>query len=272
MGKPFQQLKTAPLAAFDPAAFAKLIQGRGIWYRWSRAVDCPCRLNSDTDQWDITCARCAGDGWMFVNPCAAQERHMPTKDYTRVRAIFSTVTDKPTNVEVHGEWIYGNATLTVQNEMRVGFRDRFIAEQQEMAYSEFLVRGAGDRVPVGLHGRTAAEQETAMRYEPVRINYVEDDDQAGTRTIYYEGLDFIHVGPAGSEPAHMQWKPGKGPPEGRDYVVHYDIRPVWLVAEGIYRIQNSVGPEAGLSGADVLQHLPTTFKVGLDFQTPKRGT
>ena len=267
---PPKQQKTNPLAAFAPEAFAKLIQGRGLTYFWRRALTCPCRLNTDTDQWDPTCGRCGGDGWMHVNPYAS--RKASQRDYVKIKAVFSSVKGDPTVEEVFGSWDNSTATLTVQSEMRVGFRDRFIGVEQELAWTELLFRGAADKVQVGRYGLPVDRQREAMRYEPIRVNYIEDDDGSGNHTIYYKGLDWRVVSSIGTEPRHLLWLPGKGPPEGRLYTIHYDIHPVWVVDDGVFNIQNSVGPEAGLKGSDVLQHLPTTFKVALDFLTGVRTT
>jgi hypothetical protein len=270
MGKPTPVSKFGTQATFDPFQFSQFLQFHGLVYRWSRALTCPCRLNDQTDQWDPTCNRCAGDGWMYVNPCAAQERHL-SRDYSEVKAVFSTVKDAPTVTDVVGEWDHGDATLTVQQEMRVGYRDRFVSTEQEMAWSELIFRGTGDKVPVGRHGFTRDIQRTAMRYEPIRVNYAEADDGAGKRDVYYDGVDFMVRKGFGSDVNQMEWLPGRGPAPGQLYVVHYDIHPVWVVDDSIYRIQNSRGPEAGLKGAAVLQHLPTTFKVRLDYLTPARS-
>ena len=147
MGKPVQESKVAPQAKFDPRAFSKLIQDKGLEYLWSRALNCPCQLNPQTKQWDVACTRCGGDGWMYVNPCHYTEQHL-NRDWTPVRAIFSTVKTGDTTTDILGEWSDGRATLTVQNEMRVGYRDRFIGIQQEIAFSEVLERGP-DTVPIG---------------------------------------------------------------------------------------------------------------------------
>ena len=269
MAKPPQQTGLGSQATFDPRAFSQALQFHGLDYWWSRALDCPCRLNAQTDQWDPTCPRCSGDGWLYINPCAAEERHL-SLDYTSVKAVFSTVGIQPTATDEVGEYTRGSATLTVQGEMRVGWRDRFIGVQQEMAWSELLTRGAVALVPVGKHGFTRAIQKTAMRYEPVRVNYVESDD-SGTREVYYAGVDFIVKQGFGSDVSQLEWMVGRGPAEGQIYTIHYDVHPVWVVDEGIYNIQNSKGPAAGLKGAPGLQHLPTTFKVRLDYLTPKRS-
>lgn len=269
MPRPKQLQKFGPLSSFDPEQFTKVIQGRGLWYRWSRAVTCPCQLNPDTSQWDPTCERCSGDGWAYISPYADQERHLD-RDFAPIRAVFSRITDNPTVMEELGPWHHGHAQLTVQGETRVGFRDRFVGVEQEMAWSEVLVRGSGDEIEVGIGGRTTSEQLEAMRYEPVRINYVESEI-SGTRTIYYEGTDFKLNQPHGDGVNTMEWLPGKGPAAGARFVVHYDVHPVWIVNQGVYNIQNSKGPDAGLKGAAVLQHLPTTFQVALDYLTPGRS-
>lgn len=274
MGKPKPVSDFGPQAVFDQLAFDKLIQFHGLKYWWSRALECPCRLNNTTDQWDPTCARCGGDGWLYVNPCAAQERHLPNRDYTEIQAVFSMVTSNQGDkfIEEFGSYDDGDAQLTVQNAMRVGWRDRFIGIEQEIAFTELLERGAGDVVPVGMTGRTRAEQQTAMRYEPNTINYIEDDDGAGNRTVYYEGTDWTLRDRIGDEPRKLVWQTGQGPPSGRIYTIHYVIHPVWIVDSAVYHVQNSRGPVSGLKGKNVLQTLPSTFKVKLDFLTPKRGT
>jgi len=271
MAKPPQQLKFGSQATFDPQLFAKFIQFHGLSYRWSRALTCPCRLNDATDQFDPTCDRCGGDGWMYVNPCAASERHV-TRDYTSVRLIFSTVTSSQDEAFEGGERAFGEATLTVQSEMRVGYRDRFIGIDQEMAFSELLIRDTSvDSLPVGRSGLSRDAQNTALRYEPVRVNYVESDDGSGTQEIWYEGTHFIVMQRIGDAPRTLKWKTGLGPVDGQLYTIHYDINPVWIVDMDVYAIQNSKGPEAGLKGSAVLQFLPTTFKVRLDFITPERS-
>lgn len=269
MGRPPQQLKTSPLGAFSPENFSKLLQGRGLSYRWSRALVCSCRLNSVTAQWDPTCPRCDGSGYVYVSPCAYEERHL-TAEYIEVKAVFSNVAiDTDEADTAPSPYSRGKAQLTVQGEMRVGWRDRFVGIEQEMAFSELLVRGATAEVPVGRTGLTRDEKATAMRYEPVAINYIEQYLD-GSLTVYYPGIDFELKGGYGSVPNRLKWFDGQGPDEGTHYAVHYVIHPVWVVDQSTYNIQNSVGPAAGLKGSDVTQYLPTTFAVKLDYITPER--
>lgn len=259
------------MGRFDPQKFTALIQAHGFWYRWSRALTCPCRLNSITDQADPTCVRCGGDGWQYVNPNANEERHN-TRDYTRVQAIFSNMKDEPSIEEEPGPLHFGEAQLTVHNAMRVGHHDRFIGEEQLIGYSELLRRGAVNDVPVGKRGLSTAIQKTAMRYEPVEINYVADDDGAGNETIYYSGVDYRLKPATDTTPAQLSWITGRGPPADRLYTIHYVMHPVWIVEDAVYLVQHGRGPLAGIKGSIERQLLPTTFKVKLDWLTDKRSS
>lgn len=266
-----------PIVAYlDPALFRELIQGLGLDFRWSRAVQCPCRLNADTDQPDPTCVRCAGDGWWYVNPDQKVDRHTAgLRDYMDVRCAFSSGGLNPDLYQNFGHFEFGDAVMAVQNEMRVGYRDRFIGMQQEMAWSEVIYRDISRAtVPVGRTGRTRDTQRTAMRYEPVRIDFV--GGVAGER--WYEGEDWVlsqeslRTPAYPGEPRKLEWLPGKGPANGERYTVHYVCRPVWVIDEATYAVQFATGPEAGIKGLPIRQEHPTAFKVRLDFLTAARGT
>ena len=258
----------------DPDLYRQLIQGLGLMFRWSRAVQCPCRINEDTDQPDPTCTRCGGDGWWYVNPDQKVDRHTnELRDYMEVKAAFSSSGLNPDLYQNFGRFEHGDATLAVQSETRVGFRDRFIAMEQEMAWSEVVHRTTSRAdVPVGRTGRTTVEQRWSMRYEPIRVDFVADETQR-----YYEGEDWIlsqetlRTPAYPGEPRKLTWQPLKGPADGDRYTVHYVCRPVWVVDEVTYAVQHLYGPEKGILGKPVRQLLPTTFKVKLDFLTGARG-
>lgn len=262
--------KHGPQATFAPRQFEAAIDFHGLVYRWSRAVECGCRLNAQTDQWDPTCRHCGGDGWRYVNPNAQRERHL-TVDYVEVKAIFSSISNHPDAQRDFGPFDFGEATLTVPAGITLGYRDRFIGVEQEMAYNQLLRRGTDPYVPVGRAGLSTALQATAMRYEPIRVNFLEADDGAGGKVPYFDGVDFVIVPGSGPTPARLRWLEGRGPAPGTLYTVHYDVRPVWIVDQAIFRVQQSKGPPEGLKGAPVKQNLPTTFKVKLDYLTDHRG-
>lgn len=276
---PTQQIKTTPKASFRRDLFSKLIQGTGLRFRWSRAVLCTCRLNTETSQPDPVCTRCNGDGWMHVNPLEASLPGQTEKrDWEEVDAVISSMALNPDIAQPPGGWTFGDALLTVQQEIRVSFRDRFVALESVMGWTETLTRLAGNTVPVGLQKRTTAVQAGTCRYEPVAINYVASSDDAGVQTLYYPTTDFVLQAAVTDtvtdtyEPAKIVWVDGRGPAVGVQYVVHYDCRPVWVVDDATYAIQGATGPELTLKGANAARTLPTTFKVHLDFLTDQRGS
>ena len=266
MSRPKQELKFGPVGTFDPALFRKAIQALGLTFRWSRAVECPCRL-TNSDQFDPTCPNCGGDGWWYVSPEEKTDRHH-TRDYIVVNAAFAQATMKPNMFENFGGFDYGEAQMTVQPECRVSYRDRFIANDMEMAWTELLTRGAGTVVAVGKTGRTTVLQPQAMRYEPIRINFVADEDN----NRYYQDTDWKIREGSMTEPSKMEWVTGRGPAAGKRYTVHYVARPVFIVDDAVYAMQGLSGPDETLKGIRKPQVLPTTFKVKLDFLTQARGS
>lgn len=181
-----------------------------------------------------------------------------------MRAVLSNIRDEPGFFNPFGAWVTGTAVLTAQVEEYIGYRDRFIGVEQIQASSQMLRRGEGPVVPVGFSGLPNSERDTAMRYEPVAVNYVEDDGC----TVYHEHIDWRLVEANGVQNFH--WLPDRGPGTNAHYVIHYSSRPVWVVDEATFGIQHSRGPRSGLSGTTVKQNLPTTFKVRLDWLTSSR--
>ena len=264
--------KRPTLPRFNNTFFADLFDakdGLATTFRWSRAIACPCRLNEDTDQHDPNCALCGGDGWWYRNPELDIEKAPAfERDYLEVNAVFSSASVSPDMFQQFGTWGFGDATLTVPGVSRVGFRDRFKAMQQEMPWTELLLRNtASNAVPIGKSMRTTSVQRTAMRYEPTRIEVV-----ATTTDEFREGYDFILSQETQDEPRKLTWLPGMGPANGERYTVHYVCRPVWIVDKATYAIQNSRGPDAGILGKNNLQFLPTTVGIKLDYLTFAEGT
>ncbi len=284
MPLPTREVKTRPLGRFQPDKFSKTIQGLGLKFHWSRAVWCTCRVNSETDQPDPNCVDCTGHGYQYVNPDEPADVGATAagKDYVKISGILSTVTSKSKYDQTPiGMWHDGTGQLTVEAEIRVNYRDRFIAIKHEHGWKEVLTRGA-DTVPVGRRGRTKAIQETAMRYEAIRINWVSSRDGSGVETVYVETTDFtlvpavfINVGlptVEKTEPAKLTWVSGRGPDADVLYSIHYDCHPVWIVESLPYAVQASVGPARGLKGIKAPRTLPTTCDVMLDFISEAQGS
>lgn len=268
--------KTNYYATFDPSKFDALLKANGLFFRWQRAIDCSCRLNTETDQPDPTCIYCLGGGWRLINPEYWPETVDPAvqvaKTYYRVQIAFANVALDPTIQNMLGSWTFGDGLLSVPGYMRVTFRDRFIGEQQVMGWSELLVRKDSAIVSVGKMGRSREDQEAAMRYEPFEINYVEQVD-GDDRTIFEEDVDYVFVAETDDEPGHMEWLDGRGPAVGAHYAVHYNCHPVWVIDDAVYATQHVRGQQRGIAGRkDTVQFLPTTFKVRLDYLTDRRGS
>jgi len=264
VSRPKNELKQGPVGTFDPALFRKAIQALGLEFRWSRAVECPCRLEG-SDQFKPDCQRCGSDGWWYVSPEEKTDRHS-TLDYVTVKATFSQASIRPDMYKEFGGWDAGEATMTAQPEMRVGYRDRLIAMQQEMPWTELLIKSAVDLIPVGKTTRTTGEQLSAMRYEPVRINFIADENDVR----YWQDTHWRLRESTSVEPARLEWL--NPPAIGVRYTIHYTARPVWIVDDATYAIQGLSGPDASLKGIRKPQVLPSTFKVKLDFLTMGRGT
>lgn len=267
--------------AFQESQFQALIQQRGTTLRWSRAIQCPCSLAPDRDdQFDPNCPRCAGDGYFYINPRHYQRRGV-TDAYIDVMGVLSTVKLDPTVKDVVGGWDFGDALLTVQSPMRVGYFDRFVGLDHEMAHSEYLVRDPSHTtpkpptemvIPIGKLGRPKTEKAYAMSYEPIEVNYLAWDID-GVLYVAYPNEDFIMIPAAGTEPQKVAWKSyDKGPPPGQRYVVHYTCRPVWIVDDATYAVQSSQARKTLKGTPGEKKQLPTTFKVRLDWLTRKRGT
>jgi len=276
MSEPPKLNKFGPLGAFDPTLFAQAIQGLGLTFRWSRAVECPCRMEN-SDQWKPDCELCGGDGWWYINPEHDRDRHL-VEDYIEVQCTFAQTTIRDSLYEDFGGFSFTDALMTMQSEMPVSFRDRFIGITQEMTWTELIKSsGPGSIVVIGKTTRTTEVQKKSMRYEPTKIHFVASMQDDCTPIYYYEGFDYTILEatsgwPAAGEPARLQWIEGKGPALDQLFTIHYSCRPVWIVDDATYGIQALKGPKSGAKGIFAPRNLPTTFKVKLDFLTRARGS
>ena len=252
-------------ARFNPQQFQSLVDEHGLEFLWSRALTCSCNLNDETDQPDPTCAVCQGDGWRYVHPYP-YENPEATDDFAPVKGILSTAAQNPDIYHEGGEFYHGDALLTVDGLTRVGYRDRFISTEHEMAYYEVVERAAtGQIVPVGHVGRTTTARRTALRYAPLAVNFVGD-----VTNTWLPGTDFLLREGVGDEAVKLEWVTGRGPAAGARYAIHYICRPVWLVEAGMFGIQNWKAPPAA-SGIIKVRPLPTPYKLRLDFITDQLG-
>ena len=258
---------------FDRDRFAESIQGLGMLFRWSRAIHCACVLDETNPNsgFDPGCTRCLGLGLRWVNPWGREQRHAAAKDFVELRCAFGQAAlDQKFDTDNLGGWDFSDALMTVQSDMNVGYRDRFVGVEQLMTYGQRLKRLSAARLPLGLVGRSLSERFGALRYEPVWVHHVEDQDGVA----YWQGLDFslVDITVNGRAVRVMDWVTGRGPDVGAFYSISYTCRPVWVVDSGTYQIQHALGPEHTLSGDDGPRSLPTTFKVRLEFLALQQDT
>ena len=262
------KLKLDPDVSFKVEDFERMIEAKGLTLRWSRCVHCPC-YSRESGAANPDCNLCRGRGRWYVHPAAADLRHRAAeRDYLEITGVLSSVHTSERRADVTGLVRAGHAELTVGGGKRVGWMDRFVAVDQRLAWTETLVRGSGNEVPIGRTGRTTAEQPIAMRYRPWDIEFV--GDAAGT--MYFEGTHFDLVREAQGEPGRMVWRDDEGPDEGDPYAVHYVAQPVWLVVDSSYAIQNVYGWPHGIRGQYHLQDLPLTFEVQLEYLSEMEGS
>lgn len=264
MSRPRPDVRGLPQVGWDPTLFDDLLRGKGLRFRWSRALPCSCRARLQ-DHYDPTCARCGATGYLYVNPRADEERYS-SRDYAEVQLAFAQPSLKFATTFDVGTWGFGDALLTAGTDLRIGYRDRFIGIEQEMVFAELLERGAAAQVPIGKAGRTTAEQKQALRYEPIDVHYIEADG-----TAYWRGKDWQLTYPTETEPAKLEWLAGRGPAEGKVYAIHYLCHPVWVVDDATFAIQHVRGPKVGLSGPQGVQTLPRSFRVRLEYISAARG-
>lgn len=255
------------ISRFAPEEFSRTLEQLGLEFRWSRALPCTCTLNGVTGQYDPNCDRCL-DGWLYANPLYRTDRHSG-RDWCLVNAVFSSITFDYTRHEfVPSQWTTGEGMMTVDGHISVGFRDRFVAINQTATFAQVLIRDAtADKVPVGWLGRSREAQLSAFRYEPLEVHYIEDD----AHNTYVRDIDFEITRSSEIQPGQLKWRDGRGPADGATYTVSYDCHPVWVTDDASFAIQHSFGPAGGISGKNVVQSLPRTFKVGLDWLTERRG-
>lgn len=259
-----------PNPQFNVTQFNAMIAAKGLTFRWSRAAQCPC-ATSDTRGVDPTCALCLGRGVWYVHPRAATLTHQVDSgvDWAPLKAVLSSQTVEEDRTPAVSLWRSGRADLTVPLGEVVGFRDRFVAVQHQMPWTEIVRRDTSSAVvPVGRTGRPTATQLTALRYRPLSILFVGGADG----TLYRENSDYLLRRPQLDEPGVLQWVTGRGPSNGSYYTVVYLCHPTWVVADYSFAAQASIGPAAGLKGTDGVQQLPTTYHVALDFLANEDGS
>lgn len=220
-GLPENQVRKMMRADFQASKFEEIIETKGYRLVWSRACVCPCTpVNDQTQQPDPNCVLCKGAAWIYFGPSNyvldtanigalddVQKALADTSKSAIIRGIMEGISakrDLPS--EKLGPWKFGDTSLTVRPENRLGFYDRITNLDSEIIYSEVIT--AGDpAVPL------------AARYLITGVNLLRSFS-----TVYTSADYELAAG-------KIVWKTGRAPAQGTRLAIHYLMHPTWLVCE-----------------------------------------
>jgi hypothetical protein len=241
----------------DAKLFDALIEQKGYRLAWSRACECPCAsVNDQTRQPDPNCALCNGTGWLYfaptepvkvgkVGPLNPLQQKLVTD--TKSGVIRGIITGIRSNREPFGEignWQWGDVTVTVRPENRLGHYDKLIHLDSEIVYVEAL-DCAGPLATV------------KTRYLVNQVNLLRSLAQE-----YVAGTDFT------LSAGVISWLPGKGPAAGTRITLHYLTHPTWLIIDHPHAIRGSMRKlkvKDPLTPQGDPQNLPIQAHARLDF-------
>lgn len=210
-------------ADFDVEKFRVLIQQKGYYAIWRKAVMCPC-LNLESQQSKQDCENCSAAGYFYVNPIETQ-------------ILMSNLERKKHAYANLGEWLEGSSMVTTFPEVRPAHLDSFEMLDGVMTYNEYFVKGerSGKRavLPAG---------QDAATYKVVSVLHMFYEDAARQVVQLERGLDF-EVTAAG----WIVWlTKRKQPAEGTVITISYEFHPVWIVTTHPHGLRASLrrGPDS----------------------------
>lgn len=193
-----------------------LIEARGNRVAWSRAIRCPCTLNSETDQPSFDCPRCQGLGWFYFGPTnyavpvyagelTPLQQSIVDRDACLIRGLIYSLRANDMPYSELGPWQLGSLAVSVRHENVIGYYDRITVLDSIMPYDEVVVA-------------PEPQTEFALRYPAVEVNAMFSET-----TRYVPGTDFVVTseGCISWQSAHY--------PAGARLTVHYYFHPQYLV-------------------------------------------
>ncbi len=215
-------VKDSLRADIRPNEFVKMVE-RGYRLVWQRAARCPCTsVNKQTDQSDPNCPACKGVGWIYFAPAdytvesqgsnagvmtdAQKAIVTGTSGAVVIRGIMTGIAAFQTAVDKTGPFAEGMATVTVRQENKLGFYDKLINLDSEIAYNQVLKMG-----------KTLALK---ARYPIVGVNYL-----ASLTKVFKPDVDFT------LELGSIKWAAGHAPKADTLLTLHYLMHPTWIVVE-----------------------------------------
>lgn len=246
-----------PRVDFEKSDFDRLIREKGYRVRWQAAELCPCRLNSDTDQPDPSCALCDASGYVYTFPDPGDPEmdeytkedppFLSTDTERATQAIVTSMVHDPSIFEKFGEWLNGTAALTTFSFNRVGHRDRFKVIDHTQVYRQVIVVPETQVIPV----RRA--QRESLRYPIVKLRRA-FAVSTGTPTDYTETA--------------MVQEDGSllvTAPVGTRLSISYEMNPVWVVVNYPHLVRGSLIRFKTKKVLGELEVLPIQAMVRLDY-------
>lgn len=254
--------KARPRSDFKPTEFDQAITTKGYRMWWSRAGMCPCRNNLETDQPDPTCSLCGGDGYFYFLPDEAVRAGArkdaegnvievnDAEDAVQIYVLMTSLTQDTQIFERHGDWVFGTAKATTQPGNHLGYRDRLVAVESEMVWSQVIDFAGGTTIPVKGNRSIAG-----LRYPMTKINHLRS-----LVTEYRAGRDF-----ALASDGSITWTTTP-PASGTRLSVHGLFHPHWQVVEHVnaYRDTQLAGGSPSLTDQR-FQKLPIHAMIKFDF-------
>lgn len=149
-------------ADFKFEFFETLLESKGYRMAWWRASICPCApVNAQGDTPDPNCLLCHGIGWLYFGsdtpvPAAAGALDAiqneiigtdPANHASVIRAIQTSLTERPDTLDRQGRWIAGETVVTVRHENQIGYWDRLVNLDAQMVFAELLTAGGSLVLP-----------------------------------------------------------------------------------------------------------------------------
>jgi hypothetical protein len=241
----------------DARKFDALIEQKGYRLAWSRATECPCSsVNDQTRQPDPNCLVCKGTGWLYFAPTEPvmaskvgklnplQEKLIADTKSGVIRGIITGIRSNREPFGEIGNWQWGDVTVSVRPENRLGHYDKLIHLDSEIVFVE-----AFDTDDPALPIKT--------RYLVNQINMLRS-----LATEFVAGTDFTLTAGA------VTWLPGKGPIKGTRVSLHYLTHPTWLIIDHPHAIRASMRKlkvKDPLTPQGDPQNLPIQAHARLDF-------
>lgn len=262
--------KRSAFVRFSGDDFDRFIEEKGHRMLWQQAVQCPCEINTQTDQPNPFCEICGGGGWEYFDPriikgliteVSGEYQLFPGSGQQRGYAI----------VEKFGEWYSGEAILTVRPEHPVGFRDRLTMLDAAIEFSEIIRRDSEHGTMAPLRYRIVPRLIELFDIETQK-NVIVTERVIHLRVWSYTTESFrllrehadYDVYPDGTLDFAKGIARGTAPEVGDKYAIKYTINPPWVVwdlkPQYFRHSQNKDEPDE-----EDLVVLPRSLGIAIDF-------